>query len=154
MTTTSENKHILLVEDNPADIDLIRHVFSEQEVAANITVATNGADALKALQGVMTGSRGKSPDLVLLDLNLPGIGGRDLLAMMKKDPIVRRIPVIVLTSSHSSTEANECYSLGANSFITKPEDFHGLQSIIRAIESFWLSTVTMPPSSVRFSGEG
>ncbi|KPL68294.1 hypothetical protein SZ64_09265 [Erythrobacter sp. SG61-1L] len=135
---------ILLVEDNPADIRLTQEGLKEAKVANILHAVTNGKDALDFLY--RRGDYGNSPrpDLVLLDLNLPGISGHSVLAEIKGDPTLLTIPVVVLTSSESEADIVKSYEEHANCFISKPVDFSSFLDIVSRIENFWFSIVRLP----------
>ena len=135
---------ILLVEDNPGDVRLIREAFREANLAYEVDVAEDGVIALEALRGNGNGSARPRPDMILLDLNLPRKDGREVLAEVKADPVLRSIPVIVLTTSEAEQDVAGAYDLQANCYVTKPIDFSRFMSVIGSIESFWLQTVKLP----------
>ncbi len=140
--------HILLVEDNRMDVELTLDAFREARLLNTVHVAPNGQDALDYIFG-----RGKYaerntypiPNLILLDLKLPGIDGFEVLRQIKETPILKRIPVIVLTSSKEEGDRAFSYDIGANSYLVKPVSFEGFLSIIRQIEGYWLSLNVGPP---------
>lgn len=144
----SERLKILLVEDNPADADLVRESLGECRVAHELHVAVDGFDALAFLRRDGDRAGAPRPDLVVLDLNLPRKDGRELLADMKADPVLRRIPVLVLTSSRAEEDVVRAYDLHASAYVTKPVDLKGLNEIVRGIESFWMSVVRYPKGGV------
>lgn len=135
---------ILLVEDNAGDIRLTQEALREGRVRNNLTIAKDGTEALAILRREPLYGEAARPDLVLLDLNLPKIDGRQVLADMKADPVLRRIPVVVLTTSKAEEDILRTYDLHANAYITKPVDFDQFIRIIQAIEEFWLTIVTLP----------
>jgi two-component system, chemotaxis family, response regulator Rcp1 len=136
---------ILLVEDNPADIRLTIEGLKEAKVANRLHAVLDGNAALDFLfrRGEHKGA--VRPDVVLLDLNLPGIDGRAVLQQVKNDPKLRSIPVVVLTSSESETDIIQSYEAYANCFVSKPIDFDGFMRVVRAIEDFWFTVVRLPP---------
>src|SRR5665213_1900144 len=134
---------ILLVEDNPGDVRLTREALNEAHVRNNLTVAKAGAEALAMARREPPYDAAPRPDLVLLDLNLPRLDGRQVLAEMKADPELRRIPVVVLTTSKAEEDVLRSYDLYANSYITKPVDFEQFIKVVHSIEEFWLSIVTL-----------
>ena len=136
--------HILLVEDNAGDVRLTREALREGRVRNTLSVAKDGAEALAMLRHQPLPGEGPRPDLVLLDLNLPKVDGRQVLAEMKGDPDLRRIPVVVLTTSKAEEDVLRSYDLHANSYITKPVDLDQFISVVHAIEDFWLTIVTLP----------
>jgi chemotaxis family two-component system response regulator Rcp1 len=135
---------VLLVEDNPGDVRLIREVLAEAEERIDLDVAADGESALARLRG--TGQRGvpHRPDLLLLDLNLPRKGGLEVLAELKADPVLRRIPVIVLTSSAADHDVLGAYDRHANCFVTKPLQLEDFIQAVRGIASFWLRAAELP----------
>lgn len=135
---------ILLVEDNAGDVLLTREALREGHVRNNLTVAKDGVEALAMLRGDPPYNGTPRPDLVLLDLNLPKMDGRQVLAEMKGDADLRRIPVVVLTTSKAEQDVMKSYDLHANSYITKPVDFDQFIQMVRSIETFWLTVVTLP----------
>jgi CheY-like chemotaxis protein len=135
---------ILLVEDNPGDVRLTREALNEGHVRNNLTVAKDGAEALAMVRRQPPYDVAPRPDLVLLDLNLPKLDGRQVLAEMKADPELRRIPVVVLTTSKAEEDVMRSYDLYANSYITKPVDFDQFIKVVQSIEDFWLTIVTLP----------
>jgi two-component system, chemotaxis family, response regulator Rcp1 len=135
---------ILLVEDNAGDVRLTREALREAHVRNNLSVAKDGAEALAMLRREPEYGEAPRPDLVLLDLNLPRLDGRQVLADMKNDPDLRRIPVVVLTTSKAEEDVLRSYDLHANSYITKPVDFDQFMRVVHSIEEFWLTIVTLP----------
>jgi chemotaxis family two-component system response regulator Rcp1 len=135
---------ILLVEDNVADVRLTREALREGHVRNNLSVAKDGAAALAMLRREPPYDATPRPDLVLLDLNLPKVDGREVLAAMKNNPDLRRIPVVVLTTSKAEQDVYRSYDLHANSYITKPVDFDQFIKVVQTIEEFWLTIVTLP----------
>lgn len=140
--------HILLVEDNRMDVELTLDAFREARLLNTIHVSPNGQDALDYVFG-----RGKyidrqaypRPNLVLLDLKLPGIDGFEVLRQIKATPILKRLPVIILTSSKEEGDRALSYDIGANSYLVKPISFDGFLGIVRKIEGYWLSLNVAPP---------
>lgn len=140
----AEAIHVLLVEDNPGDADLTRESLESSKLEIDLTVAVNGSQAVDMLhkRGPFAGR--VNPDLILLDLNLPGLDGRAVLSDIKRDDELRHIPVCMLTSSAAEVDVLECYKLGANCYVVKPIDFKTSQGILRAVESFWFETAKLP----------
>jgi len=140
--------HILLVEDNRMDVELTLDAFKEARLLNTIYVSPNGQDALDYLFG-----RGKYtdritypiPNLVLLDLKLPGVDGFEVLRQVKSAPILKRLPVIILTSSKEEGDRALTYDIGANSYIVKPVSFNGFLDVIKQIEGYWISLNVAPP---------
>ena len=138
---------ILLVEDNPADAELIRGILEESKVLMDVSTARNGVEAMEFLRADGNSTRERRPDLILLDLNLPKRGGLDVLTSIKADATLRFIPVVILTSSDSEADVLNSYDLGANCYVTKPVGFGAFREIIHAVESFWFSTARLPAGS-------
>jgi DNA-binding response OmpR family regulator len=134
-------RRILLVEDNAGDAQLMRIAFAEALPAARLSVVSDGETAVRTLLG----DDGPPPDLVLLDLNLPRLSGHEVLAAVRAaaDPAVRRLPVVVLSSSRAAADVQRSYELGAT-HVTKPHDMDELQAIADAIARYWFGTVTLP----------
>ena len=145
MGRTAREIEILLVEDNPGDVRLTLEALSEARVKNRMIVARDGAEALDVLYRRGSYADASRPDLVLLDLNLPKVNGREVLARIKQDPELKTIPVVVLTTSDSDFEVEQAYKAGANSYITKPVAFENFMKVIHSIEDFWLSIVRLPP---------
>ena len=136
---------ILLVEDSPGDVRLTEEVLREAEIPNELHVVDDGEQAMEFVGGHGTHGDAPRPDLILLDLNLPRKDGREVLAELKADPELRRIPVVVLTTSSAERDVLRSYDLNANCFITKPVDLEEFISVVRSIEAFWLSIVRLPP---------
>lgn len=134
---------ILLVEDNPGDILLMQEVLADCKIRNNLSVARDGEEAMMRLRNGRF-----HPNLVLLDLNLPKKDGREVLAEIKSDPLLKSIPVIVLTTSSSEDEVLRSYQLHANCFLSKPVQLDDFIQVIRSIENFWLMIVNLPSVSV------
>ena len=135
---------ILLVEDNPGDVRLTREALRENKVNNNLYVAIDGVEALAFLRREGAYAGAPHPDLILLDLNLPRKNGREVLAEIKSDVHLRRIPVVILTTSSAEQDIVASYDLYANCYITKPVDLEQFLSVIRCIEGFWLTVVKLP----------
>lgn len=138
---------ILLVEDNPGDICLIEEAFHDAGLQVKLDVARDGEEALDFLKREGKYTSAQAPDLILLDLNLPRKDGRELLGVIKSDPTLRRIPVIVLTTSKSERDIAKSYDLHANCYIIKPVGIEALTNVVRSIEHFWLRVSTLPPNA-------
>jgi two-component system, chemotaxis family, response regulator Rcp1 len=141
-------KIICLVEDNKADIRLIEEAFKCGSASYQLVTVQNGMDAMAYLRQEGEYSESPRPDLILLDLNLPRKDGREVLAEIKADPSLKRIPVIVLTTSQNEEDITHSYELHGNCYITKSRDLSQLFKIVRGIEDFWLTTVTLPTGVV------
>jgi CheY-like chemotaxis protein len=135
---------ILLVEDSPADVDLTREALEDAKVRNNLHVASDGVEALAFLRREGRYADAPHPDLILLDLNLPKKDGREVLAEIKADPLLRRIPVVVLTTSEAEQDIIQSYDLHANCYVTKPVDLDAFMHVVRSIEDFWLAIVRLP----------
>lgn len=136
---------ILLVEDNPGDVRLTVEALKDGKIRNRLSVTKDGVQALSFLRGEGEFACAPRPDLILLDLNLPRMDGRELLAEIKSDPLLKRIPVVVLTTSQSDKDIADCYELQANCYITKPVDLNRFMEVLHSIEDFWLSIVRLPP---------
>nr|WP_116604651.1 response regulator [uncultured Albidiferax sp.] len=136
---------ILLVEDNPGDVRLTQEALKDAKILNTLRVVEDGAAALDYLHRRGDYANAPRPDLILLDLNLPKKNGREVLEDIKGDENLKLIPVVILTTSHAEEDVVRAYSLHANCYITKPVDFTQFTKIVRTIEDFWLSIVTLPP---------
>lgn len=132
--------HLLLIEDNEGDILLTQEALSDVALRNSLTVMRDGEQALNYLKN----SKNHLPDLILLDINLPRMDGKEFLNRIKTDPALLHIPVVVLTTSSSGRDIKDAYSLYANCYITKPVDFDSFVQVIRAIERFWVQIVQLP----------
>lgn len=135
---------ILLVEDNPGDVRLTQEALRDARVANQMHTMNDGVEALTFLQREGPYRDAPQPDLILLDLNLPRKDGREVLAAIKGDPRLRRIPVVVLTTSQDERDVDAAYDLHANCYIVKPVDLEQFLRIVRSIEDFWFEIVTLP----------
>ena len=135
--------HILLVDDNEGDILLTREALEEARIINKISIAYDGIQAIDLLKKSARVA-GTMPDLILLDINLPKMNGTEVLSIIKTDPDLRRIPVIMLTTSSSEKEILASYDNYANCYITKPVDLHRFMDVVRTIEDFWISIVKLP----------
>ena len=140
----SRPTNILLIEDNPGDVRLTQEAFREGQLNVQLDVTTDGVEALRYLRKDPTYPRAVTPDLILLDLNLPKKDGREVLFEIKSDPQLKRIPVVILTTSNAEQDILKAYDLHVNSYINKPVDFDRFFEIIQRIEEFWLSTAILP----------
>ncbi|MFQ5814086.1 MAG: response regulator [Anaerolineae bacterium] len=140
---------ILLVEDNPGDARLTVEALKEGKMQNNLHTVGDGVEALAFLRREGKYADAPHPDLILLDLNLPKKDGREVLAEIKGDPHLKRIPVVVLTTSKSEQDILKTYDLHANCYITKPVDLEQFISVAKSIEDFWLTVVKLPPDSSR-----
>lgn len=137
--------HILLIEDNPADVELTRQCFLESGISNEVHAALNADTAFAFLRRTGQFASAPRPDLVLLDLNLPGIDGREILAGIKGDPDLQMIPVVVLTTSDADTDVREAYRLQANSYLRKPVDLDEFIELADAVCKYWFRYVKLPP---------
>lgn len=135
---------ILLVEDSPGDVRLTQEALKEGKIRNNLTIATDGIEALAMLRRQGVHAALPRPDIILLDLNLPRMDGREVLATIKRDPALHRIPVVVLTTSKAEEDIVRSYDLNANCYIAKPVDLDQFITVVRTIENFWLTIVTLP----------
>jgi CheY-like chemotaxis protein len=135
---------VLLVEDNPGDVRLTIEAMRETKVLVNLSIAPDGEEALTLLRKEGAHQGAPRPDLILLDLNLPKKDGREVLADIKADSSLRRIPVVVLTTSRAEEDILRTYDLHANCFITKPVDLDQFITVVRSISEFWFSVVRLP----------
>lgn len=136
--------HILLVEDNAGDARLILEAFREVNNRSRVSHVVNGVEAIEFLRRLGGHTHAARPDLILLDLNLPRKDGREVLAEIKADSILRRIPVIILTTSQAEDDIFRAYDLNANCYVTKPVDFDQFNQVIRCMEEFWLKVAKLP----------
>jgi CheY-like chemotaxis protein len=139
---------ILLVDDNASDVELTLDAFSEARLGNRVDVARSGKDALDRLFGRIgrpDGGRDPLPDLILLDLKMPGIDGCEVLRQVKAAPVLRRIPVIILTSSREEGDRAMSYDTGANSYLVKPVSFEGMLAVVKTIMDYWLTINVGPP---------
>ncbi len=135
---------ILLVEDNPGDVLLTEEAFLQAKIKSNIHVAEDGEIALKMLRQEGEYNAAILPDIILLDLNLPKKDGREVLQEIKADDFLKKIPVVILTSSQAEQDITKSYNLHANSYIIKPVNLERFGEIVQAIENFWFSIVALP----------
>ena len=136
---------ILMVEDNPGDVRLTVEALKEGKVRNNFYTVEDGEEAMKYLRRQDPYAKMPRPDLVLLDLNLPKKNGREVLAEIKDDPELKRIPVVILTVSEAEQDILKSYNLHANCYITKPVNLEQFIKVVRSIEDFWLTVVMLPP---------
>jgi CheY-like chemotaxis protein len=135
---------VLLVEDDPGDVLMTREAFEDNKVANRLSVVSDGVSALEFLRKQGQYAQAPTPDLILLDLNLPRMDGREVLQALKSDDELRRIPVVVLTTSESEEDVLRSYSLHANAYVTKPVDFDRFIDVVRQIDEFFVSVVRLP----------
>lgn len=136
----------LLAEDNPGDVRLTKEALRESKIRNNLNVVPDGVEAMAFLRREGKYADAPTPDVVLLDLNLPKKDGREVLAEIKTDPVLKRIPVVIITSSEAEQDILRTYDLHANCYVTKPVDLDQFIKVIQSIESFWLTIVKLPSS--------
>jgi CheY-like chemotaxis protein len=147
MCDSTKSIEVLLVEDNPGDVRLTKEALKEGRLLNNLFVVGDGVEALSFLRQQGKYAEAAQPDLILLDLNLPKKDGREVLAEIKGDCRLRRIPVVVLTTSSAEEDILRIYDLHANCFVTKPVDLEQFMRVIKSIEDFWVSVVKLPCES-------
>ena len=135
---------VLLVEDDPGDVLMTQEAFADNKVSSSLHVVSDGVTAMEFLRKSGKYGSAPTPDLVLLDLNLPGMGGREVLAAVKGDPVLRQIPVVVLTTSELEEDVLRSYELHANAYVTKPVDFERFIEVVRQIDQFFIGVVRLP----------
>lgn len=144
---TKKDPVVLLVEDNPAEQNLARRSFNRSQIQADLRIVSDGEEALDYVfrrgefQDPVESPR---PDIILLDLNLPKINGHKVLATIKQDRKLAKIPIIILTTSRKEDDVNLSYELGCNSFLIKPVDIEGFAEVLQSVESYWLKLVVLP----------
>ncbi|MEH1788685.1 response regulator [Nostoc sp.] len=136
---------VLLVEDNPGDVQLTRIALEDSKISIHLNVVEDGVEAMAFLRKQEKYAKVIHPDIILLDLNLPRKDGREVLAEIKGDENLKRIPVVVLTTSQAEEDILKAYNLSANCYITKPVDFDQFVKIVQSIENFWFAIVKLPP---------
>jgi len=145
-TAVGRPAEVLLVEDSPGDVRLTREALKEGKVRNNLSVVSDGVEAMEFLRREGKYKDAPRPDIVLLDLNMPRKDGREVLAEMKSDELLKRIPVVVLTTSEAEQDILRTYDLHANCYLTKPVDLEQFISIVKSVEDFWLTIVQLPRS--------
>ena len=135
---------ILIIEDNPGDVRLLRDALKELKAPVDIRVARDGAEGLRITFSKSAQADAWNPDLIFLDLNLPKVSGHEVLARLKADPDKRLIPVIVLSSSRAENDINRAYDAHANAYIRKPTSLDDLMNAVKGLKSFWIDTVRLP----------
>ena len=139
---------VLLVEDNPADARLTREVLADSKLTLDVREVRDGEAAIEALRKASATEGGRLPDLILLDLNLPRMDGREVLAEVKNHSVWKSIPVVVLTSSKAEKDIVQSYQLHANCYITKPIDLIQMQEIVQNLKDFWFTVVRLPTENI------
>ena len=140
-----QSAEILLVEDNPGDVRLVQEALRESKIINQLHAVSDGKEALAFLRKQGSYANARRPDLILLDLNLPRKDGREVLSEIKADPDLRRIPVVIVTSSKAEDDILKSYNHHANCYITKPLDLEKFIEVVKAIQDFWISIVKLPP---------
>jgi CheY-like chemotaxis protein len=141
----AELVEVLLVEDDPGDVMLVRESFDDHQAGNRLTVVSDGVEAMALLRRQGRHADAARPDLVILDLNLPRMNGSEVLAAIKRDPYLKTIPVVVLTTSQAADDVARSYRLHANAYITKPVDFERFREIVHQIDEFFVGVVQLPP---------
>jgi two-component system, chemotaxis family, response regulator Rcp1 len=142
--TNASPFEVLLVEDSPGDVRLTREALKDAKVYINLSVASDGIEAMAFLRREGQHANAPRPDLILLDLNLPKKDGREVLEEIKESLTLKSIPVVILTTSASEADVLRSYLLHANCYITKPVDLNGFLNVVKSVDSFWLSVVKLP----------
>ena len=140
-----ETIEVLMIEDDPGDADLTQELLEDAKVMVNVNIVEDGVQAMAYLHQEGSYVQAKRPDIILLDLNLPRKDGREVLHEIKSDPNLKRIPVVVLTTSDADEDILKSYDLGANSFVTKPVGLEQFAIIVKSIENFWFTVVKFSP---------
>ena len=143
---TIRQVNILLVDDSPTDVLLTQEAFADSRIKNKLDICHDGEEAIKYLRNFDNKAENSKPDMILLDLNMPRKDGREVLAEIKSDIELKKIPIIVLTTSKAEEDIVKSYQLAANCYITKPVDFNRFSEVIRSIENFWLMTAVLPPN--------
>lgn len=138
---------VLLVEDDPGDVVIAREALRANRLKSKLNVVPDGIEAMKYLRRENGYADAERPDLILLDLNLPGKSGHEVLAELKTDPKLRKIPVVILTTSGAVEDVEQSYDLHANVFVTKPVDFDHFTDVVKQIDDFFLTVASLPPSA-------
>ena len=152
LRTQDKPIEILLVEDNNMDAMLMKQIFKESNFPINLNVTRDGEDALAYLKHEGSYSGTAVPDLILLDLNLPKLDGREVLAQIKGDPRLRDIPTVILTTSEAEADILKSYRLRANSYLAKPIQVSAFENLVKSINEFWLVNSKLPPSRLFVGG--
>jgi two-component system, chemotaxis family, response regulator Rcp1 len=140
---------VLLVDDNPADVDLTRDVLGKCKWHFHVNAVNDGAEAVSFLRRQGKHAEAPSPDLVVLDLNLPRKDGREVLAEVKADPNLAKIPVVIFTTSQAKTDITRCYQLGANCYLRKPGNLADFVAVVQSMADFWLGFASLPHKESR-----
>jgi two-component system, chemotaxis family, response regulator Rcp1 len=140
---------VLVVDDNPGDVRLTREAFREANDAVRLNVAADGVEAMAFLMRSGAHAAAPRPDLILLDLNLPKMDGREVLAHIKQDATLKLIPTVILTTSNAEADIVRSYQLQANCYLTKPVQLEAFESLVKSINDFWLTVVKLPRTATR-----
>jgi chemotaxis family two-component system response regulator Rcp1 len=140
----SQPIEVLLVEDDPGDIELMEIAFQRSQLRIPLQVVNDGEEALAYLRKEGKFANAVQPDLILLDLNLPGLNGQEVLQKIKADEQLKHIPVVILTTSKAQEEILSSYKLGANAYMTKPVNMEGFATIVKSLDCFWFTVVKFP----------
>ncbi len=138
---------VLLVEDSPGDVRLTRETFREVNASIHLSVASDGLEAMNFLRRQGAHSNAPRPGIILLDLNLPKMDGREVLSLIKKDPSLKTIPIVILTTSEAEADIAMSYQLQANCYLCKPVQLDAFEALVRSINDFWLTKVKLPSRS-------
>jgi two-component system, chemotaxis family, response regulator Rcp1 len=144
-TVRDRSTEVLLVEDSPGDVRLTQEAFRDADSSIRLHVASDGVEAMAFLRKQGIHLNAPRPDLVLLDLNLPKMDGREVLAHIKEDPSLRTIPIVILTTSEADADIAKCYELQANCYLSKPGQLDAFEALVKSINDFWLTKVKLPP---------
>jgi chemotaxis family two-component system response regulator Rcp1 len=140
----ARKRRVLLIEDSSGDVRLTKEAFREANLAVEIDVASDGIEAMAFLNDAQSNHETALPDIILLDLNLPRMDGREVLAQIKEDPELRLIPTIILTTSAAERDIRKAYDLRANCYLTKPVQLEDFEELVRSINDFWLTKAHLP----------
>ena len=143
---TCESIEILMAEDDEGDQLLVRKAFARSRVINNLTIVNDGEELMRYLRRETPYAAAPRPDLLMLDLNMPKMDGREALAEIKADPMLRQLPVIILTTSDADEDILRSYDLGANSYIQKPVTFEKMVDVVRTLSEYWMGIVKLPPN--------
>ena len=135
---------VLLVEDNPGDVRLTQEAFQDANPSVHLHVASDGVEAMAFLRREGAHAKAPRPDLVLLDLNLPKMDGREVLAHIKKDEGLKTIPTVILTTSDAEADISKSYQLQANCYLTKPVQLSTFEALVKSVNDFWLTKAKLP----------
>jgi two-component system, chemotaxis family, response regulator Rcp1 len=144
LSATGTPKEVLLVEDNPGDVRLTQEAFRDANSAIRLHLASDGVEAMAFLKQKGPHVRAPRPDLILLDLNLPKMDGREVLALIKEDQSLKTIPTVILTTSDAEADIVKSYQLQANCYLVKPVQLEAFESLVKSINDFWLTRVKLP----------